>query len=213
MLDLNHVNSLEEIPTLNRKGVSEPGELQDKKELIEKQYIELENLGVDLLENIKDVDVKFEILSQVMDFVNENYSTIMYLDQTNISRSKMIEIGEMVYRFICVDCFITLIPNFLSSVDVYDIKQFDVYFKNNLKNDVSSLKAKFAESIIKIINKLMNLSKIDKSVKNNHVYNKILKRYGFYLELVNYGNFENFLFNYFRPVLIKYQAELSWRMM
>lgn len=214
MLDLNDVNSVNDIPNVQRveNQIIDRDESISDKSIIENQYIELDNLGINLLKEIDDKDLKSEVLDELLQFANDNFISIAYMDQVNISRAKLNEIGELVYQFLCVDCYNTLIPNFLSTHDIYNIKQFDIYFKNNLKNDVSTFKASFAKTINSVINKLFNLSNIDKKIKADKTYNEILKKYGFYLELINYGDSDKFLFNYFRPVLSKHESDLTWRM-
>lgn len=187
--------------------------IEADEEMVKKQYYELENLGTDLLKTIRDNDHKIEIVKDFIAYTNENYVSIVDYDQLIASHSKLIEIGDFLYKFIIIDCFNTIIPNYLEKIEAYNVEDFDLYFKNTLKNDSTKFKANFAKTINDIINKLLNLKKIDEKVSNDKNYKILLKRYGYYLELINFTDIDNFLQNYFRPVVAKNSSEINWRML
>lgn len=184
--------------------------LNENQQIIKNQYKKFNDLGKNLFTDI-ELSYKKILAQELIEYINSNYVSIIDIDETTISTNRLIEISELVYKFICVDCYNVIIPNYLNQTNCFDLNQFDIYFKNNLNNDISNFKTSFLKTINTIIGEFTALEKLDSSVRSDENYKEILKRYGFYMELINYGDSYNFLFNYFRPVFLKNKDDIIWR--
>lgn len=184
--------------------------LENLNQLIQSQYISFNNLGINYLKNI-DYNYTIPIYEELLDYVNENYLSIVNYDDTIISSNKVYEIGSLVYNFICVDCYCTIIPKYLENINCFNIKDFEIYLSRKYKNDVSNFKTAFIKTIESILNPLIKLKGLDKSIEHDAKYINYVKKYAFYIELINYGDNNNFLFNYFKCVLQKNESDLIWR--
>jgi hypothetical protein len=182
---------------------------------LKQQYINLDNLGIDLLENfnISNTDYKVEIYQNMLDYVNENYAAIVDFDAAMTSVQKLFEVGDYVYKFICVDCFNTVLPKFISSIDCIDISTFDSIIRTKFNYTYSTVKASLLKCVKSSSEELIKLQKIDPTVVNDAKYLRLVNRYSYYIELVDFGDTERFLNNYIRPVLSKNFAQILWRTM
>ena len=96
--------------------------------ILEKQYKDFENLGVDMLYKNKsffDDDTKLTMFIPMVNYINDNYITIGEIDSLQASPSRMIIAGEYIYSFICVDNLISIIPAFIENIGCVDIQGFD----------------------------------------------------------------------------------------
>ena len=212
-IDMNTIDNLTQAPIeylQNDNHIIDREVLENVDNKIKSQYINFDNLGQNLLNNIAD-KYKIVIFQNLLNYVNSNYTAVINYDEAMISNKKLIEVGTYVYQFFVIDCYNTIIPNYLNSINCIDINQFDLYFKNTLNNDISNFKTSFIKIIIKIVDELLRLQNIDKTITKDKNYRELLNRYGFYTELVNYGESTGFIFNYFRPVFYKNQSEILWR--
>ena len=62
----------------------------------------------------------------MIEFVNENYLSIVDYDASSILPDKLIETGELVYNFLCIDCFNVIIPRFLMETNCLSLESFDL---------------------------------------------------------------------------------------
>lgn len=215
MLDLNDIDSIHGISSTDiqmSNDIMDRSLLDNYEEQIKEQYENLENLGSDFLSDVP-LNYKLIIMEELLEYINDNYIGIISYNLTEASPSKKIEIGSLVYSFICVDAFNTIIPNYLNNINCTNIEQFDKYYINNLKSDVDAFKSSFINTILSIIQNLNNLELLDKKAVQNENFIHLKKKYQFYIELVNYGDCNNFLNNYFRPIILKHMSDLLWRML
>lgn len=214
MIDLNSIQSIFHLNVAdleNNPDLIDREQLEIYRERLKDQYIDLNNLGKDL---ISDIDVKYLpfLYSEMLEYVNDNYVSIINIDESQFSDNVLYEVGEYVYKFICIDCFNSTIPKYLDKIGCVSLDQFEIYFKTSLNDEVSNFKTSFIKIINETINELLKLQTIDKNVSSDINYKLLLKRYGFYSELINYGDSSDFLNNYFIPVLNKNQDDILWRM-
>ena len=185
-------------------------EMEELEEPIINQYKYFESLGADLTVEIPS-EYLVHIFPRLIDYVNENYLSIIDYDTVVVSPTKAIQIGKLIYSFICLDNYFNILPNYLKRIESYTIDQFDKYFQNKLNNDPAKLKASYIGSIKSVVDRLQNLQKLRTTVKTDRNYNNLLNKYTYYIELVNFGDSERFLFNYVRPVLMKHFDDILWR--
>lgn len=207
-MDLIEVDSINDLK--NQENVINGEILQNHNSNIKEQYLEFINLGTNLLDNIEDQNILSIVLSEFLEYVHENITPVTNFEQYDIEGDS-IEIGTKIYNFLCVDCYNTIIPNFLEIIQVSTFEEFETYYLKQLKGDSSFFKANFVKSIQTIKNNIQKLQKLDKTIKNDKNYQDLLEKYKFYVQLMNFGNVQNFLDNYFKPVFAKNESDIIWR--
>lgn len=211
-IDLNSIDVVSNIsPTLIPDNYSDYEQIESTEHTIKDQYIKFENLGVDLLVNSPNDNFKFEILSNMIDYVNENYISIIDFDADMLLPEKLTETGTFIYQFLCIDCYNIIIPRLLATNNCYSIDSFDLLIRNRFKNDYSIVKANLVKTIKGVIDELSKLQLIDRTIQNDTQYKSLLMKFAYYVELVDFGNTEKFINNYFRPLLTKNFDSILWR--
>lgn len=211
--DLNSVDTFKSSTQINfipGEEIIDYDRLEQIEEPIKNQYIEFESLGADLIKNIPDNYLQI-IFRNLIEHVNENYTAITEYDTVMVSPQKLLQVGRYIYSFICIDAPFNILPNYLAKIECFTIDQFEGYLKNRLNNDPSKFKASFISSIKSVLDKLENLQKIRRTIGKDKNYQFLLMKYAYYIELVNYGETDRFLYNYIKPVLYKNFAEIFWR--
>jgi hypothetical protein len=214
MLDRNSIDTIEsstQIHIINDSDYIDADTLEQLEEPVKAQYIEFESLGVDLLKNVTDESILREIFGNLIEYVNDNYTAITEYDSVIVSPQKLMLVGRYVYEFICIDAPFNLIPNYLLKIDQGNVDQFENYIKTVLKNDPSRFKASFMQCIKSIVDKLSRLQKLNKDIINDKNYQRLLNKYKYYLELVNYGDSSRFLEDYIKPIMRKHEDDIIWR--
>lgn len=208
MIDLN--SNIAVSPSETKDSLVDREILSSYEGTIENQYISFNNLGQNLLADIP-LQYKDIILQNMLEFIGNNYTAIINYDETRISLNKRIEVGSLVYEFFCVDCYNTIMPNFLNVSNIQSIESFDLFFKRTLKNDATNFKTHIIRIIQAIVDELTKLQLIDKKILKDPNYQLLLKKYAFYIEIINFGDTDNLLFNYFKPVLSNNFTDILWR--
>jgi len=185
-------------------------ELEMNEEIIKDQYINFNNLGINLIENI-DKTYRADIYANMLDYINDNYLSIVDLDSSTILPQKLIETGNFIYNFICVDCYNTIIPNFLNSMNINTLDGFDSLIQNKFHGDYSIVKANLVKIIKNIVDELLKLQRIDANVQKDKMYQNLLFKFSYYMELVDFGDTEMFVNNYMRQLLVKNLDSILWR--
>lgn len=214
MFDLNVSDGVEHtsiVDLQSNEQIIDRQELEMIEETITRQYIDFENLGANLLTSVP-LKYKMPIFERMLIHINENYTAITNMDQALASPNKMIEVGDLVYRFFVIDCFYTFVPNYLNKINCINVEQFRQYFQKTLKNDINSFKADFIKIIKTVVDQLLNLQKLDRTANENKDYRQLLRRNGYYMELINFGDSSNFVFNYFEVMLLKNESEIIGRL-
>jgi tetratricopeptide (TPR) repeat protein len=212
-IDLNSIDVIENIsPTLIPDNYTDYSELVETENTIKQQYVNLENLGINLINNINPLFIS-TIYAELLNYTNNNYLSIVDYDASIILPEKLLEVGENVYNFICVDCYNMIIPQFLIATGCTSLESFDLLIKNKYKNDYSIVKANLVKTINNIIDELLKLQRLDKTIQTDEKYQKLLRKCTYYIELVDFGNTEKFINNYVRPLLVKNLSSILWRIM
>jgi len=189
-------------PTIDERTIVDYEELYEIQQLLKNQYENLENMGSNLLE---EVEPKYlvPLFDEMIDFISSNYTAIINYDDAKISSNKTVEIGWLVYKFFVVDGPGTIIPNYMETNNISSVNELDLLLAKKFNNDISNFKTSLVKIIKSIIDQLQKLQLLDKTIIKNHNYQELLNRYGFYLELINYGDSLNFFENYMRRVVWK----------
>jgi hypothetical protein len=214
VLDLNTVDSVSHIsPTdIATSEYIDRDVLERVTNHIQSQYIDLDELGVDALKNIDSV-YKLVVYEDMLHYINANYLSIYNLEDTEISKNKLDKIGNLVYRFIVIDFYNEILPDFLNKIKVFNIEDFIIYYTASLRNDPSNIKTNLIKVISNKIKDLRRLEALYVSVANDHRYRSILERYGYYIELINFGDSSNFVENYLKRLLEKHEDEIIYRLL
>jgi len=210
MPDLTEVDSIDQMSELSaiQNNLIDVEVFDQLNISIKNQYINFQNLGVDLLKNIKDPKILEYILNEFTQYVNDYITPITDIYDNTYDNSTL---KLRVYSFICIDCYLTITPSFLEAIKVFDYNSFESYYINVLKSDSSYFKANFVKIIKNIKTNIEKLKTLDESIKNDRNYQELLNKYTFYLQLMNFGNIENFLENYFKPMLSTNENDIIWR--
>lgn len=214
MIDMNSLDSPHNAPQFVENDNIDKinrDELEYYNDTIKNQYIELINIGTNLLKNINN-NYKIFIFEEMIEYCNDNYLNIITIDDNQISPIQTLENGAKIYEFLCIDCLNTIIPSYMNTINCINYEQFNLYFKKILKNDISNFKTSIIKVISSILDELLKLQKLDINVLKDKEYNKTLNKCYYYIELLNYGDLSNFLENYFQKILIKYEDEIQWRL-
>ena len=183
---------------------------------ITKQYKEFENLGQNYLQmfevDLYDTD-RERIFTDMLHYVNNNLISIADIDNLDTNFERTLVVGNYVYEFICVDCKISLIPAFLEMMGITMLDELDQLINLKYLNSPAKFKDDLLKTIQITIDQLMKLQAISPIVKNDPNYQKMLGKYYYYQELIDYGDADMFLNNYVRPVLNKYQADIIWKLL
>ena len=192
-------------------------DISDIDELLRDQYVDLEDLGNNLLASSDirsklNVDSKFELFKPMVEFVDQHYITIGDMDSIDGSPTRLETAGEYIYEFICVDNVNAILPAFIESIDCYDIAEFDSIVNKKYLNNIGRFRDDYLGVIQLTIKQLFKLQTLDAKVKQDIKYQKLLAKHYYYQEIIDYGDCEQFLNNYVRPVLNMYFPTLIWRL-
>lgn len=185
-------------------------ELQGANEVVKRQYIEFQNLGVDMLKTVPD-NYKPAIFKDMVMYVHEMYTPIADIDNVLFFNQRLMEIGDIVYKFICIDAYNAVIPNFLSKIGCSSVEQFDILISKRFNNDFSLVKASILKTIKETLENLMRLRTVDQTIGTDKSYQDTIKKYTYFIELVDFGSTDRFVNNYVRPVFAKNEAEIQLR--
>ena len=177
------------------------------KEKIFNQITQFDNFGIDFIKEIEDQNVKIEILRDIILYVNDNYLDIVDIDNILSSENFILEMGYYIYLFLVMDCYNSILPNFIKITNILDYNQIDYYLRYKSNN----IKPILLKSVQLIIEPLLKLQNIDPSVIKDVKYKAFLKRVTYGLDLLDYGQINNFVNNFMTPVLRKHFEQIMWR--
>ena len=208
-LDANSFDVIENVAIVPPNYINYE-ELEMNENVIKDQYINFNNMGINLIENI-DKSFISDIYANMLNYINDNYLSIVDLDSSIIFPQKLMETGNFIYNFTCVDCYNTIIPNFMNHMNCNSLDGFDSLIQNKFRGDYSLVKANLVKIIKNVVDELLKLQRIDTSVQKDETYQKLLFKFSYYMELVDFGDTERFVNNYIRPLLIKNLDQILWR--
>ena len=210
--DLNTFDTLGASTNINltQNPIVDFDRVQELEEPIKAQYIDFEGMGVDLTKNIDEEELRI-IYRNLIEFVNDNYTAVTEYDIVTSSPKKILQIGHYIYHFITNEAAFNIMPNYLNTYELFTIDQFESHIRYRLKGDPANFKSSLIKVIKSVVTRLENLQKIKKTVVTDVNYIRLLTKYTYYIELVNYGESDRFLYNYMIPVLHKNFDQILWR--
>ena len=208
-VDLNSIDDIQNV-VIMPQNYTNYEELEANEDIIKNQYINFNNLGVNLIDDI-DLIYHNDIYANMINYINNVYLTVVDYDSSAILPQKNIETGKLIYLFVCVDCFNTILPNFLNQINCTTLESFDSLIQNRYKGDYSVVKANLVKVTQQIVDELLKLQKLNPNIQKDIMFQKLLQRYSYYLELVDFGDTEKFVNNYIRPLLLKNIDSVLWR--
>jgi len=208
MLELQNFDSVNNLVYFDSSDFFDEEQYIETKNVIFDQIQDFNNLGQDLLSNQPE-DIKNKILTDIIEFAKENYINIVDTDYI-LNKTQLQKIGGLIYNFLCVDCFNTIIPKLLEKLNCQNIEQFDLIVNKKNKQDPSFIKKQLLLDIGEITQKLIKLKDLDPTIANDTSYKNLVGRFGYYLEIIDFSDINNFLNNYIRPVLNKCFNQILW---
>lgn len=183
---------------------------------IKKQYQQFENLGQNYLQmftnELQDGD-KYQILSNLVVYVNEHILPLVDLDNLNGDTERTLTAGTYIYELICVDTYASLIPALMEILGITSVDDFDNLINTLYLDSPGRFKTDFLSTIQMTIEQLLKLQKITPDVKNDKQYQKLLGKYYYFQEIIEFGDCELFLTNFIRPVISKYSSDFIWKLL
>ena len=187
----------------------------DKLYNIEDQIKNLNNLGVNYLENVENLEEKIDQIETLFYYINQYYLSIPNIEQV-LSNTKLI---KLVYRFLFVDMYNIILPNYLYITKYSQYDSLDNFIQLKYSdNQIQNLKTDLLNSInivIKSINEFKKLVQdVDTTKKKFRDMDEIAKIFAYYAEIIGSNgdiSLKNFLKNYLYKVLTRYENDLIWR--
>ena len=183
---------------------------------IKKQYQKFENLGQNYLQmfenELRDED-KSRILTDLVAYVDKNYLPIVDLDNLDGDTERLLTAGNYIYNLVCIDAYASLIPALMELVGITSVDEFDKLINTVYLETPGKFKENFLSTIQMTIEQLLKLQKITPDVRNDKNYQKLLGKFYYYQELIEFGDGETFLQNYIRPVMAKYSSDFIWKLL
>ena len=204
-LTFDHIDNLVYPPT----DYIDMEEYYNQKQIIFKQLQDLDNLGVNLLKDVEEGEIKNKIYKDIIDYSRDNYLNIMDRDYI-MNNAQLSQTANLIYQFLCVDGFNILVPRIIEHTNVQNIEQFDRLLFHN-KKDINYVKKQIINNLSDIVNNLLKLQKFDHVIAEDEHYKELINRFGNYLEMIDFSDCDTFLNNYLRPLLNKYFSQILWR--
>ena len=204
-LTFDHIDNLVYPPT----DYIDMEEYYNQKQIIFKQLQDLDNLGVNLLKDVEEGEIKNKIYKDIIDYSRDNYLNIMDRDYI-MNNTQLSQTANLIYQFLCVDGFNILVPRIIEHTNVQNIEQFDRLLFHN-KKDINYVKKQIINNLSDIVNNLLKLQKFDHVIAEDEHYKELINRFGNYLEMIDFSDCDTFLNNYLRPLLNKYFSQILWR--
>lgn len=182
---------------------------------IKHQYKDLNDLGINYLREFKDLitdEQKSELFTEMLDYIDKNVINIVDIESTYDDMQRQLVIGEYIYEFVCVDLLNSLIPALMESLNITNPEDFDLIINNKYQSNPNIIKSDIAKTINLTLEQLNKLQMLSDVVKTDERYNKLLGKYLFYKDLIEFCDAEKFLEKYLRPLIYKYNSEILWRL-
>ena len=178
-------------------------------ENIQDQYINFNNLGVNLLQEIKEPQIKLNIIKDLIQYVNNEYTSVVNFESLFVRDIE--EIGCFTYEFFCIDCYNILFPKYIASINCSNRQEFENVINNQYNVESYKFKNSFILIIKSYLNQMFKLSKLDPKIKDDKQYNNMIKKFSYYIDLMEFGLSDKFINNYIFPLVNKHFEELYWR--
>ena len=167
--------------------------------IIEGQYIDFDNLGINMVDKI---ELKYQIIliDEFFEYVHNQYTPIVNYDQAMIAPNIKYIVGLKVYQFISSDFYLTIFPSLLEELNTYSYNELYRYVEINSDENYQKIKASIIKCIKRIYDNVKKLEGIDKNIVKDRNFKELLDKYSFYIKLINFGNIDNFVNNFCLPM-------------
>lgn len=167
---------------------------RELRELTETQYIDLENLGINHLEDETVSDSFFE---NILNFTHENYLPINQFDTIMQGGREIQLFGRFTYLYLCVDMINVILPKVLIHLGTTHSDTLVTFDQHTIR-----------ETIVSICLDRMNAIKQLTNITSNQsiTYEKI--KYAYYAELSD-TYFSDFYTNYLEEVCYTYAHTIN----
>lgn len=185
-------------------------------ELIKNQYQYFDDLGTNYYsehKNLLSFDGKVEILRNLISYVDGKILPISDIENIDDGVERLMFAGEYIYEFICVDNVSSLIPALMETLNITNVDEFDILINTKYSANPGKFKTDYLKVIQMTIEQLLKLQNITPVVKNDENYQRLLGKYYYYQELIDYGDLDMFLTNFIRPIVSKYSSDLLWKLL
>ena len=162
------------------------------KETIQNQYVNFNNLGINLLKNTTYSDENFR---ELIDFVDKNYLTITNKDFILQTGKQLQILGRYIYELIIVDLPNIILPKILKSQNCLP-EALLVLPETDLKTFLFDIVMEYIEVLRQMVSKTTNTA----------LENELIK-WSYYLELLD-TNLETFITEVIAPIINKYEMQL-----
>ena len=181
------------------------------KDIIEGQYIDFNNLGINMIDKI-ELKYQLLLLDDFFEYVHKNYTPMINYAEAMITPNVKYIIGHKVYQFISCDFYLTIFPSLLEDINVNSFEGFYKYVEFNSNDNYQHLKMTIIKCIKKIYDNIKKLDTIDKNIVKDRSFKELLDKYSFYIKLINFGNIDNFVNNFCLPMFEMNEDEIIWKL-
>ncbi len=185
-----------QVPPINIEGMLEyirTSEEDMVEELIKSQYIDLQNLGIDYIE---DNGVNDRTLLEFINYVNDNYLPIINIDMILDSPMYIHIIGRFIYSFICIDMITHILPKTMKGLGIKNPSELITVNESALK-----------ERLLRVIKyKVDAVKALLIKAYNKEVELELLK-WVFFIDLID-NDISKLLLNYINIVCERYNVEI-----
>lgn len=209
-MDLNSADVVEQIqqPT---EEIIDREYLASEEDNLRNQYVNFIDMGYDCIRDIENDQIKLVLLQNLIDYADK-YITVSKYEEIKDNDIETLKYGYIIYRFLCVDSYNIFIPNFLGSLSISSMSEFDRDIRKNFP-DYNDIKMFFVKIVNSTLETFLNLKKIvGKDILDSEKnYNIFLERLTIYKDLVMESDGQKFIENFLRPVINKNFEDLVWR--
>ena len=98
-------------------------------------------------------------------------------------------------------------------VGITSVDDFDKLINTVYLDTPGKFKMDFLSTIQMTIEQLLKLQQITPDVKNDKQYQKLLGKYYYFQEIIEFGDCDSFLHNFIRPIISKYSSDFIWKLL
>lgn len=207
-MNITEVDSITDL--LNNDNPNYNSEFLDIHNQIKSQYIDFEGVGVDLLSDLS-VDKQIIVLKPMIEYIHYEIIPLLNFDIMQTDVKSLVTLGTYIYSFYCVDLATSLIPHLLTKLKIESIIQFDKHVNLTIAKQPEKLKTDTIYAVSEILTRLNNLKSIDTYIKNDGDYKKLIEKYSFYYELINFSDINILLIDVIRVMFRKNIESILWR--
>jgi len=161
------------------------------REQIELQYINLQNLGIDYIEqHIIDNN----IYSDLIEFINESYVSIINIQTFFDNPVQLQVVGKSIYEIFCVDMINEIIPKLLKKFNLQDSTEIEILSQSFIKDGLFNI----GKTKLDILQKIYNIN------NSNKIRYQIIKN-GLFIDIID-NDIEMLLENFIFPISEKYAS-------